>query len=151
MGIRVIRPDDGEMAGGGPIRARIIEDGSNTDHRMGLIGVTVPPGPAQPPPHIHREHDETFIVTTGRLRFTSGGESVDADAGSVVVVPQGVPHTFGNPFDQPATMLCVVTPDLYVQYFRDLGTLPVDEHGMLAPADIGRTMAHYATDVVRPN
>jgi quercetin dioxygenase-like cupin family protein len=150
MGIRVIRPDEGEMAGGGAIRTRIIEDGSSTDHRMGLIGVTVPPGPAQPPPHIHREHDETFIVTAGRLRFTSGEESVDAEAGSVVVVPQGVPHTFGNPFDQPATMLCVLSPDLYVQYFRDLGTLPVDANGMLAPADIGRTMARYATDVVRP-
>jgi len=42
-----------------------------------------------------------------------------------------------------------MTPDLYIEYFRDLGRLPVNEQGMLDPADIGRTMANYATDVVR--
>ena len=75
MGSRVIRPGEGEMAGGGPIRIRIIEDGSHTEHRLGLVEVTVPPGPAAPPQHIHREHDELFIVTAGKLRFTSGGEA----------------------------------------------------------------------------
>jgi mannose-6-phosphate isomerase-like protein (cupin superfamily) len=150
MGIQVISPGKGEQAGGGPIRARIIEDGTHTDHRLGLIDVTVPAGPAQPPQHVHRDHDEIFIVTSGRLRFTSGNESIDAEAGSVVVVPTRVPHTFSNPFDAPATMMCIVTPDLYIQYFRDLRELPVDAQGMLDPADIGRTMARYATDVVRP-
>lgn len=43
------------------------------------------------------------------------------------------------------------TPDLYIQYFRDLATLPLDERGLLSPADIGRTMARYATDVGRPS
>ena len=35
------------------------------------------------------------------------------------------------------------------EYFRDLGRLPVDEQGMLNPADIGKTMAKYATEVIR--
>src|SRR5947207_6112366 len=137
MSIRVVRPGEGEMAGGGPIRARIIEDGSHTGHRLGLIEVTVPPGPAQPPQHIHREHDEVFIVTVGKLRFTSGDGAVDVEAGSVAVVPPGVPHTFSNPFAAPAVFLCVLTPDRYVQYFRDLGALPVGPQGLLDPADIG--------------
>ena len=150
MSIRVVRPGEGEMAGGGPIRIRIIEDGSHTEHRLGLVEVSVPPGPAAPPQHIHREHDELFIVTAGKLRFTSGSDSVDAEAGAVVVVPPGTPHTFANPFDVPATFLGTITPDRYIQYFRDLGALPVNAQGMLDPADIGRTMARYATDVVRP-
>ena len=150
MDVRVVRPAEGEIAGGGPIRVRIIEDGSHTGHRLGLTETTVPPGPAQPPQHIHREHDEVFIVTAGALRFTSGEESVDVEAGSVVVVPIGVPHTFSNPFDVPAVMLNTFTPDLYIQYFRDLSTLPVGPQGLLDPVDIGRTMARYATDVVRP-
>ena len=149
MAIRVIRPGEGEMSGGGPIRARIIEDGSHTDHRLGLIEATVPPGPAQPPPHIHREHDEVFIVTVGKLRFTSGDESVDVDAGSVVVVPRSTPHTFSNPFEAPAVFLGTITPDLYIQYFRDLAALPLNAQGLLDPADIGRVMSRYATDVVR--
>jgi uncharacterized cupin superfamily protein len=43
----------------------------------GLIEATVPPGPGASPQHLHREHDESFIVTLGKLRFTSGVESVD--------------------------------------------------------------------------
>ena len=149
MSIHVVGPNEGEQSGGGPIRVRIIEDGSHTGHRLGLIEASVPPGPAQPPQHIHREHDEIFIVTEGKLRFTSGDESVDAEAGACVTVPIGTPHTFSNPFDAPAKFIGTMTPDLYIEYFRDLGRLPVNEQGMLDPGDIGRTMAKYATDVVR--
>ena len=150
MAIHVVRPGEGEMTGGGPIRVRVIEDGSHTAHRLALTECTVPAGPAQPPEHIHREHDEVFVVTAGKLRFVSGAESVDVEAGGVVVVPVGTSHTFSNPFEAPATFLNTYTPDLYLEYFRDLARLPVDEHGLLSPADIGKTMSRYATEVVRP-
>ena len=149
MAIHVVRPEEGEVTGGGPIKVRVIEDGSHTSHRLGLIECSVPAGPAQPPQHIHREHDEVFIVTAGKLRFVSDSESVDVEAGGVVVVPVGTSHTFSNPFDAPATFLNTYTPDLYIGYFRDLAKLPVNEQGLLSPADIGQTMARYATDVVR--
>jgi len=147
MDLIVVGPEDGERAGVGPIRCRIIEDGSHTGHRLGLVEASVPPGPAVPPEHIHREHDEVFIVTRGRLRFSAGGEAADAGAGSCVIVPAGTPHTFSNPFDEPAAFITTITPDLYVQYFRDLRELAVDERGMPDPADIARTMARYDTDV----
>jgi mannose-6-phosphate isomerase-like protein (cupin superfamily) len=149
MSIQVVGPNDGEQSGGGAIKVRIIEDGSHTGHRLGLIEVIVPPGPAMPPQHVHREHDEVFIVTQGKLQFTSGAESFDVEAGACVTVPPDTPHTFSNPFDEPAKFINTLTPDLYVEYFRDLSRLPVDEQGLLSPADIGRTMSRYATDVVR--
>jgi mannose-6-phosphate isomerase-like protein (cupin superfamily) len=150
MGIQVVRPNDGEHADIGPIGLRIIEDGSHTNHRLGLVESNLPPGPAQPPQHIHREHEETFIVTRGKVRFVSGTDSVDAEVGTVIVVPIGVPHTFSNPFDAPAAFIGLMTPDLYIQYFRDLGQLPLNSDGMLQPADVARTMARYATEVVLP-
>ena len=88
-------------------------------------------------------------MTEGKLRFTSGASSVEVGSGSCVTVPAGTPHTFSNPFGEPAKFICTLTPDLYVEYFRDLGRLPVNEQGLLDPADIGRTMAAYATEVVR--
>ncbi len=109
----------------------------------------MPPGPGGPPQHVHHEHDEIFIVTRGALRFTSGPDSVDVEAGSCVTVPPGTPHTFANPLDQPATFIGTLTPDLYAEYFRDLARLPVDEQGQLNPADIGQATARYATDVIR--
>ncbi len=149
MSIHVTGPSGGEQSGGGPIQCRIIEDGTHTQHRLGLIEAVVPPGPGGPPQHVHRDHDEIFIVTQGTLRFTSGPDSVDVEAGSCVTVPAGTPHTFANPFGQPAVFIGTLTPDLYVEYFRDLARLPVDEQGQLNPADIGRTMAKYATEVIR--
>jgi mannose-6-phosphate isomerase-like protein (cupin superfamily) len=150
MGIHVLRPGDGERAGVGPIRYRILEDGSHTGHRLGLLEATLPPGPASPPQHVHHEHDEVFIVTAGKVRFTTGDEHVDAEAGTVVVVPIDVPHTFSNPFEQTAVFIATLTPDQYVQYFRDISQLPLNEQGLLNPADVARAMSHYATEVVRP-
>jgi len=149
MSIHVVRPGQGEQVNFGPVGMRILEDGSHTGQRLGLLEATLPPGPVSPPQHVHHEHDEVFIVTGGAVRFTSGDESVDAAAGTVVVVPIGVPHTFSNPFEQTATFIGTLTPDLYVQYFRDLSKLPVNDQGQLNPADIARTMSHYATEVVR--
>lgn len=93
MSILVIGPNDGEQSGGGPIRCRIIEDGTHTEHRVGIIEASVPPSPGGPPQHLHRDHDEVFIVTEGMLRFTTGADSVDVEARSCVTVPAGTPHT----------------------------------------------------------
>lgn len=85
------------------------------------------------------------------MRFTSGDDAVDAGVGTVVTVPIGVPHTFSNPFDETAVFIGTMTPDLYIQYFRDLAQFAKDNQRLLAPADVARTMARYATDVVRPD
>lgn len=148
MSVIVVGPNDGESSGGGPIRIRIIEDGSHTEHRLGVIEAVVPPGPAAPPQHVHRDHDEMFIVIEGKLKFTSGDDTVDVEAGACVTVPAGTPHTFSNPFGEASKFICTLTPDLYVDYFRDLGKLPVNDQGMLDVADVVRTMAKYATDVI---
>ncbi len=42
-----------------------------------------------------------------------------------------------------------MTPDLYIQYFRDIGQLPLGPAGVAHAANIARTMARYATDVVQ--
>ena len=135
MGIRVIRPGEGELAISGPIGARIIENGSRTQHDLGLVEASLPPGAAPPPQHVHREHEEVFIVTAGKVRFTSGDDSVDVEAGTVVVVPISVPHTFSNPFQENAVFVGAMTPDLYVQYFRDVGQLHVNDQGLPNPTD----------------
>jgi hypothetical protein len=64
-----------------------------------------------------------------------------------VTAPPGTPHSFGNPTDEPAEMLCTITPDLYVDYFRDLARLPSGGRN-LNPDAIAEIMAKYATEVV---
>ncbi|WP_137976981.1 cupin domain-containing protein [Streptomyces violaceusniger] len=61
-----------------------------------------------------------FYILSGSVRFTVGQDDYDAGAGTWVMVPPGAPHTFANVSDETAVMLNTFTPDLYVQYFRDL-------------------------------
>ncbi len=48
-----------------------------------------------------------------------------------------------NPGDEPAIILNTFTPDLYVEYFRDLSKLAAS--GELTPEAILTTMARYAS------
>jgi quercetin dioxygenase-like cupin family protein len=52
------------------------------------------PGAAPEPPHVHAAHTEAFLVLDGALHLTLGSEERVAGAGTVVVVPPGVAHTF---------------------------------------------------------
>src|SRR5689334_19790337 len=112
--VSIIGPDDGELIQIGPaVQMRILEDGSTTGHRLGIAVGTLAPRTAGPPQHRHAEHDEGFYVISGLLRFTVGERQHDVVAGTLVVVPPGVPHTFANPGAEPATALCTFTPSTY--------------------------------------
>jgi quercetin dioxygenase-like cupin family protein len=46
-------------------------------------------------PELHRHpYEETFIVQEGDVLFTVGGQTIEATAGDIVVVPAGAPHKF---------------------------------------------------------
>lgn len=53
-----------------------------------------PPG-GGPALHTH-PYTEVFVVHTGALRFVVGDQSLEVPAGSIVIVPAGVPHKFLN-------------------------------------------------------
>ncbi|HEX4833352.1 MAG TPA: cupin domain-containing protein [Trebonia sp.] len=142
--VRVTGPDGGEVIDLGPARVRILEDGATTSHRLGIGEVTLAPRSAGPPQHRHARHDEGFYVVSGTARFTVGEAVHDAPAGTLVMVPPGAPHTFANPGDEPLVMVNTFTPDLYVQYFRDLRDAGAGGRA-LTEAEIAAVMARYAT------
>jgi mannose-6-phosphate isomerase-like protein (cupin superfamily) len=107
-----------------PLTIRILEDGTHTGHKAGLIEGSLPPGSHGPPQHIHREHHEMFFVVSGTALHFRHRAPERTPAGELVTAPIGTPHTFANPDpSQPTIMLCTVTPDRYLNYFRELGAL----------------------------
>jgi mannose-6-phosphate isomerase-like protein (cupin superfamily) len=142
--VSIVGPDDGDVVLSGPIRMRILEDGSTTSHRLGIGEITIAPHTDGPPQHRHAEHDEGFYVVSGTARFTVGANSHDVPAGTLVMIPPGAPHTFANPGDEPAVLLNTFTPDLYVRYFRDLRDM-VAAGQPLTDQSVVDTMARYAT------
>ena len=141
----IVGPDGGESIQLGPTRMRILEDGSTTNHRLGIGEITLAPHTDGPPQHRHARHDEGFYVVSGFARFTVGTKSYDAPAGTLVMLPPGAPHTFANPTDGTTVLLNTFTPDLYVQYFRDLRQMIADGHHLDETALID-AMRRYATE-----
>jgi mannose-6-phosphate isomerase-like protein (cupin superfamily) len=123
---------------------RILEDGSTTDHRLGICEITLPPHTDGPPQHRHARHDEGFYVVSGTASFTVGDTTYDAPARTLVMIPPGAPHTFANLGDEPAVLLNTFTPDLYVQYFRDLRDMIAAGQPFTPEATV-EAMARYAT------
>ncbi|WP_405944291.1 cupin domain-containing protein [Streptomyces sp. NBC_00932] len=142
--VSVVSPGDGETIVLGTTRMRVLEDGSHTEHRLAIAESVLAPHTQGPPQHRHARHDEGFYVLSGTVQFTVGDETHDATAGTFVMVPPGAPHTFANPGDQPAVMLSMFTPDLYVQYFRDLQGVLAAGRPLTPQAGIAM-MSRYAT------
>jgi mannose-6-phosphate isomerase-like protein (cupin superfamily) len=143
--VSIVGPADGEVALSGPVRMRILEDGSTTRHRLGLGEITIAPHTEGPPQHRHAQHDEGFYVVSGTARFTVGHTSHDVGPGTLVMIPPGAPHTFANPGTEPVVLLNTFTPDLYVQYFRDLREMIASGQPMTEEAVI-EVMGRYATE-----
>jgi len=142
----VVSPDGGDLALTGPVRLRILEDGSTTSHRLGIAEITIAPHTAGPPQHRHARHDEGFYVVAGTAQFTVGDDTHVAGRGTLVMVPPGAPHTFANAGDEPVVLLNTFTPDLYVQYLRDLRAMLTEPAQQPTPQAMVEVMARYGTE-----
>jgi mannose-6-phosphate isomerase-like protein (cupin superfamily) len=60
------------------------------------------------PLHVHRADDEAWHVISGALRFRFADHVITAGAGSTVLVPAGVAHTFGNAGPEPSRYLIIL-------------------------------------------
>jgi mannose-6-phosphate isomerase-like protein (cupin superfamily) len=74
-----------------------------------------PPGPPRliAPPHIHHSDDEAWYVLEGVLHVRRGDEVLEARAGSAVLIPRGMIHTYWNPSAERTRYLLMMTPNIY--------------------------------------
>jgi quercetin dioxygenase-like cupin family protein len=110
----VLGPGEGERVGRNVVKAARPE--------LSLLEFEVQPG-AEVQPHLHRGHSDSFYVLEGELEFRAGDEVVIAPAGSFVLSPPGVVHSFRNPGSVPARALNLHTPGGFVEYLRELVAL----------------------------
>ncbi len=60
--------------------------------------------------HAHDGADKFYFVLEGRGRFTVGDEEREADAGSLVVAPSGIPHGVTNDARVLLSLLVTIAP-----------------------------------------
>ena len=126
----VLLPGQGERIAAGASTAVMKATAATTGGAFSLSEATFPPGMAGPPLHAHRHTTDTFYALEGTLHVTVGDREIDAPAGSYIVVPPGVVHTFANTSDAPVRFLNINAPGGWEHYLRDLagamraGTMP---------------------------
>ncbi len=107
-------------------------------------------GEEGPGPHIHREHLDAFYILTGELNFGLGPEveRVRAPAGTFIVAPPELVHTFRNDGPEDATWLNFHAPSKgFASFLRD-PDFAWDSFD--APADGGRPLSEAIVDHVHP-
>jgi mannose-6-phosphate isomerase-like protein (cupin superfamily) len=59
-------------------------------------------------PDLHRHpYSETWVVRSGKARFTADGEELEAGAGDILVVGPDTPHKFKNAGSERLDIVCI--------------------------------------------
>ena len=109
---------DGDAFWGTGDAYRFLVTGEETGGAYFAMEAIVPPG-GGPPPHIHRNEDETFYVVEGHVEILLGDETVTAGAGDFVNVPRGEVHRFHNAGDTTMRMILTFTPAGIEKFFEE--------------------------------
>ena len=98
---RVIRSGDIERSSGGTLTF----EGEPYGSGVSFFLVYNEPG-AGPDLHKH-PYSETWIVRSGRARFTADGEELEAGRGDILVVGPHTPHKFKNVGNERLDIVCI--------------------------------------------
>ena len=138
---QVLSPAAPELIRLGQLEIRYLQEAGN-GCQMGAFEMRVPPGSNVPPPHSHSANEELVYVLEGTLRYTVGSETRDLQPGDSMATPRGVVHAFSNPHGAVARARVINTPDIGVQYFREVRAI-VDAGGPPDKAALMATMQRF--------
>ena len=133
----------------GQLEIRYLIDGTVAGAGVGVFELTVPPGARVPPAHSHSGNEEVVYVLDGVLRYTVDDETRDLAPGQRMYTPRGSVHAFSNPHDGTARALIILTPDIGLQYFRDIAEV-TGAPGGPNPADMAAVMTRYGLVLAPP-
>lgn len=131
----------------GNLELNFLLDGNDTDGTLVQFEMIVPPGVKVPAPHFHVGVDETLYVLEGTLTQTIGTEIRELQAGDHCFIKRGIVHGFNNLHDEPARVLCTLSPaDIGPAYFREIAAV-INAGG---PPDLQKIMAIMKTHGLEP-
>ena len=144
-----MQPQEQPVVKIGQLEIRYLIDGTVAGAGVGVFELTVPPGARVPPAHSHSGNEEVVYVLDGVLRYTVDDETRDLTPGQRMYTPRGSVHAFSNPHDGTARALIILTPDIGLQYFRDVAEV-AGAPGGPDPADMAAVMTRYGLVLAAP-
>ena len=116
---RVLKPGSGKRLAVFKVRFRYRIEGPESGGALAALEVTIPPGTLVKP-HSHSREDEFSMVLRGTVGVRLGDRDFEAEAGSYLVKPRGIPHAMWNAGEEPVTVVEIVTPAGLERYFEQL-------------------------------
>jgi quercetin dioxygenase-like cupin family protein len=127
---------------------------SETDGKLTVMEMTIPPG-AAPPPHTHPGGEAVYVVE-GTIAYNIGDDRIEGGAGSFFYIPEGTVEWFEPTGDSPARLLVIYAPGGMDQFFREAGE-PAPAHELPPspeePPDIKRIVEigeRYGMNIQEP-
>jgi len=99
--------------------------GSDTGGALTLAELTAQPK-LGPPPHSHRDNDESFFILEGTFDFSLAGKAFTASPGAFVHLPKGVVHTHTASSATPAKALVFQSPAGVERFIQEAGRPAMD-------------------------
>lgn len=141
----MLPPDGGRLIAGGGLYA-VLKIPGGPEAITSTFEITVPPG-YDVGAHVHTHGEELFYVLEGTLDMLAfepverspddwhtwvapdGRTFMRGGPGSLMHVPAGIPHAFGNLSDAPARMIFQAAPEGHEDYFVELAALLIASQG----------------------
>jgi len=103
--------------------------GAETDGKLLVFDLFLPPGKHVPSRHTHPIQEERFTILAGTMRFRLGWRRILAAPSDTIVIPPGVAHWFGNAGSELVHARVEVRPALRTEaLFMTAATLEAGEH-----------------------
>ncbi|MGF1515145.1 MAG: cupin domain-containing protein [Elainellaceae cyanobacterium] len=120
----ILQPEDGKTVQIRSSTCTFKVTGHETHGHFGLFEFTMPPETSGASPHVHKKLTELFYVLEGEVELSLNGDRHRAVPGTLMRVPENMPHGFSNPGPVQARMLIMFCPaDSREKYFEGLAEL----------------------------
>jgi quercetin dioxygenase-like cupin family protein len=142
---KVLGPTDGRLAQIGGMGVRFMVGAAEAGGGFSLVEHPLAPRALASPLHRHRNEDEYSYVLSGRVGAQLGDEVVVGEPGDLIFKPRGQWHAFWNAGDEPASLLEIISPGGFEDYFAEIGELFAS--GPPAPERLGEIAARYDLEI----
>jgi mannose-6-phosphate isomerase-like protein (cupin superfamily) len=136
-------PGEGQKITANGIQIFLKAKVQQTNGLWSMIEYVLPATLPGPPPHYHKKTQEMFYINEGTLEFVLNGKAINAPSGTLVVVPEGLVHTFRNNSDDYVRFQVWFSPGGLEQYFIDIQEL-IHNEPTWPPSDMGKLISLMA-------
>jgi len=131
--------------------------GTETDGKLLVFDLFLPPGKHVPSWHTHPIQEERFTILAGTMRFRLGWHRILVIPSDTIVIPPGVAHWFGNAGSELVHARVEVRPALRMEaLFATAATIEAGEHRSIRPwvrqlPALARLLIEFQREVAVPD